>query len=63
MRELEGDSLIVAGTCRSLELHTQLLELDGQELDGHISVEGLGIGPALLTVAVSQTFVYLEEGI
>ena len=63
MAELEGDGFVVAGALGGFELQAQLVELDGQELDGHVAVECLGIGPALHAVAVGKALVHLEEGI
>ena len=61
--ELEGDGLVVTRTPGCLQLHAQLVPLDGEELDGHVAVEALGIGPALHAVLVCQLLVHREEGI
>ena len=41
----------------------QLVELDGQELDGHVAVERLGVRPALHAVFVGELLVHREEGV
>ena len=61
MRELECDGLVVAATLCSLQLEAELVELDREELDRHIAVEGLGVGPALHSVLVCHLLVYAEE--
>ena len=55
MRELEGDGLVVAATLRSLELETQLVELDREKVDRHVAVECLGVGPALHSVSAGES--------
>ena len=54
MRKFECDGLVVARTHGGFELHAQLVELDGQEFDGHVAVELLGVGPALHAVLVGH---------
>ena len=61
MREFEGDGLIDTRLLGHPQLQTQLLPLDRQELDRHVAVEGLGVGPALQAVAVGQPLVDAEE--
>ena len=63
MRKFECDGLVVARTHGGFELHAQLVELDGQEFDGHVAVERLGVGPALHAVLVGQAFVDRKERI
>ena len=46
-----------------LQFEAQFVELDREEFDRHVTVEGLGVGPALHSVAVCKLFVYREEGV
>ena len=61
MRELEGDGLVVSATFCCLQLETELVELDREELDRHITVECLRVCPALHTVFVRHLLVHTEE--
>ena len=63
MAEFEGDGLVVAATPGCLQFHSQFIEFDGEEFDGHIPVECFGIRPALHSVTVRQLLVYTEESI
>ena len=45
------------------ELHTQLVELDREELDRHIPVKRFGIRPALDTVLIRHLLIDTEKGI
>src|SRR5690606_31732900 len=59
--KLKGDGLVVIGSSGSLQFQAQLLKLDGKELDGHIPVETLSIGPALETELIGHLFIDLEK--
>ena len=59
--ELKSDGFVVATTLGGFQLQTKLVELDGEELDGHVAVKALGIGPALHTVTVGQLLVDGKE--
>ena len=63
MRELESDGLVIAAALCSLQLKTKLVELDREELDRHIAVKGLRIGPALHSVFVCHLLVHAEESV
>ena len=63
MGELEGDGLVVAAAGRRLQLHPELVELDGQKVYRHVPVEAFRVGPALHSVLVSQLLVDREEGV
>ena len=61
--EFEGDGLVVSAPCGGLQFHTQLVELDGQEVYRHITVETFRVGPALHPVFVGEFLVNAEKGI
>ena len=61
MREFEGDGLVVSASLGSFQLEAELVELDRQELDRHVAVEGLCVGPALHSVFVGHLLVDAEE--
>ena len=63
MGELESDRLIVLLPGGRFELHTQLVELDREELDRHIPVKRFGIRPALDTVLIRHLLIDTEKGI
>ena len=63
VRELKSDCLVVPAAGRGLKFEAQLIELDRQELDRHIAVEGFSVGPALHPIAVGELLVYAEERI
>lgn len=61
MGELESDRLIVLLPGGRFELHTQLVELDREELDRHIPVKRFGIRPALDTVLIRHLLIDTEK--
>src|SRR5574344_871044 len=63
VRKLEGDGFVVVRTFGSFEFHTEFIELDRKEVDRHVAVKSLGIGPALHVVFVGKAFVYGEESV
>ena len=63
VREFKRNGFVVAGTFCCFQFHTQLVELNGQEADRHVTVERFCIGPALHAVFVRQFFVDTEERI
>ena len=58
MRELERDGLFDPGVLRGFQLEAELLPFDRQELDRHIAVKGLAVGPAAQVIFVGQRPVY-----
>ena len=58
MRELERDRFLDADALGGFEFEQQLLPFDGQELDGHVAVEGFAICPAMQTVLIGESFVH-----
>ena len=61
--EFEGDGFVVAAAGGGFEFETEFVEFDGEEADGHVAVEGLGVGPALHPVTVRPLFVDGEKGV
>ena len=61
--ELEGDGFVVAAALGGFQFEAELVELDGEEADGHIPVEAFRVGPALHAVTVCKLFVHGEEGV
>ena len=61
VREFEGYGLVISAALCSLQLETELVELDRKELDRHVAVECLCICPALHAVLVRHLLVHAEE--
>ena len=58
MGKFERNCLVIAAAFSGFELHAQLVKLDGQEVNGHVSVECFGVRPALHAVPVGQFLVH-----